>query len=121
MKRTRIPILVVFILWLPAMTCADNSIFLSPTNSFSREWYIVAKIPSAEGLAIGVFLFQEGMPKEQIFFKFGKPQETILLGMDEGGRCHGSILLYPNHYFFLSGDENLLTIKNRPTDKGISP
>ena len=78
---------------------------------FPKEWSIVEKIPSAKGLAIGVFLFQEGMPVEHIRSVFGKPQEIISLDMEEG--YYGIILVYPHHHFFFSKTGNLQTIKER--------
>jgi hypothetical protein len=64
------------------------------------------------GLAIGVFFFQEGMSKEHIYSIFGEPRDTIILDAD--GYHRGSILLYSNHYFFLSRAGNLQTIRERP-------
>jgi len=36
------------------------------SNYTPKEWYIVEKIPSVKGLAMGVFLFEEGMAIEHI-------------------------------------------------------
>jgi hypothetical protein len=83
----------------------------APSTSFPKEWYIVEKIPSAKGLAIGVFLFEEGMSIEHIRSVFGKPQEIITLEMEEG--LYGTILVYPHHHFFFSKTGVLQTIKER--------
>ena len=79
---------------------------------YLNEWHVVAKIPSSKGLAIGVFWFQEGMSRMHICSKFGDPQDTILLYLE--GYYHGSILLYPNHYFLLSSSGTLQNIIERP-------
>jgi hypothetical protein len=78
---------------------------------FPREWYIIEKIPTGKGLAIGVFLFQAGMPVEHIQSVFGKPREVITLDMEEGS--YGTILVYPHHHFFFSKTGHLQTIKER--------
>jgi hypothetical protein len=144
MKKRILPILVVFVLLVPGMICAEDAMrgevmlpspanvtseeppldngpptYLIPANtksqapsiSFPKEWYIVEKIPTGKGLAIGVFLFEEGMPIEHIRSVFGKPQETIALDTEEG--FYGTILVYPHHYFFFSKAGNLQTIKER--------
>ena len=124
-KTIMISILAGFVLWGPANTDAAEETLVPPAIAASqeepsqvslpaecpKEWYIMANIPSTEGLKIGVFLFQEGMSKEHIYFKFGEPQDTIILDI-EGYR--GSILLYPHHYFFLSRTGRLQTIRERP-------
>ena len=92
--------------FIPAYTKSQSSSILYP-----REWYILEKIPTGKGLAIGVFLFQEGMPIEHIQSVFGKPQETITLDMEEG--YYGTILVYPHHHFFFSKTGDLQTIKER--------
>ncbi len=91
--------------FIPANTGSQASSTLSP-----REWYIIEKIPS-QGLAIGVFLFEEGMPIEHIHDVFGKPQETITLDTEEG--YYRTILVYPHHHFFFSRTGHLQTIKER--------
>ena len=91
---------------IPANTTSQASSKLYP-----REWHIVEKIPSAKGLAIGVFLFDEGMPIEHIQSVFGKPQEIITLEMEEG--FYGTVLVYPHHHFFFSKTGNLQNIKER--------
>ena len=124
MKKRIIPILVVLALSVPGIICAEDVMYgelLLPTTgntrsqetsaSYAREWYIVEKIPTGKGLAIGVFLFQEGMSIEHIQSKFGKPQEIITLDVEEG--YYGTILVYPNHHFFFSKTGNLQTIKER--------
>jgi hypothetical protein len=83
----------------------------APSTSFPKEWHIIEKIPSAKGLAIGVFLFEEGMPIEHIRSVFGKPEEIIALEMEEG--FYGTILVYPHHHFFFSKTGNLQNIKER--------
>ncbi len=124
MKKRIIFILVVYALWVPGIACAEDLMYgelLLPTPAKTgsqgssvmspREWYIVEKIPTGKGLAIGVFLFEEGMSIENIQSKFGKPKETITLDVEEG--YFGTILVYPNHHFFFSKTGNLQTIKER--------
>ena len=82
----------------------------TPSTASPKEWYIVEKIPTGKGLAIGVFLFQEGMPIEHIQSVFGKPKEIITLEL-EG--YDGAILVYPHHHFFFSKTGNLQAIKER--------
>ena len=82
----------------------------TPSTASPKEWYIIEKIPTGKGLAIGVFLFQEGMPIEHIQSVFGKPKEIITLEL-EG--YDGAILVYPRHHFFFSKKGNLQTIKER--------
>ena len=91
--------------FIPASTRSQ-----APSTLFPKEWYILEKIPTAKGLAIGVFLFQEGMPIEHIHSVFGKPKETITVEV-EG--YDGTILVYPHHHFFFSKTGNLQTIKER--------
>jgi hypothetical protein len=124
-KTIMISILAGFVFWGSVNTDADEQTLTTPAIAASqeeplqvnlpgestKEWYIVAKIPSTESLKIGVFLFHEGMSKEHICDKFGEPVETIILDV-EG--YHGSILLYPHHYFFLSRTGHLKTIRERP-------
>jgi hypothetical protein len=90
----------------PASTRAQT-----PSILFPKEWYILEKIPTGKGLAIGVFLFQEGMAIEYIHYVFGKPQEIITLDTEEG--FYGAIWVYPHHHFFFSKTGNLQTIKER--------
>jgi hypothetical protein len=144
MKERIIPILVIFVLCVPGVIYAEDTMrgevmlptpapaaseeppldngpptYLIPANTSSqassklypREWHIVEKIPSAKGLGIGVFLFQEGMPIDHIQSVFGKPQEIIALEMEEGSL--GTILVYRRHHFFFSKTGNLQTIKER--------
>ena len=124
MKKRIIPILVVLALSVPGIICAEDVMYgelllPTPANTGSqgpsifnpKEWYILEKLPSVKGLAIGVFLFQEGMPIEHIHSVFGKPQEIIALDMEEG--YYGSIWVYPHHHFFFSKTGNLQTIKER--------
>jgi len=92
--------------FIPASTRSQ-----APSTLFPKEWYILEKIPTGKGLAIGVFLFQEGMPIEHIRSVFGKPQEIISLDMEEGS--YGKILVYPHHHFFFSKTGNLQNIKER--------
>ena len=92
--------------FIPASTRSQ-----APSTLFPKEWYILEKIPTGKGLAIGIFLFQEGMPIEHIHSVFGKPQETITLEMEEGS--FGTILVYRRHHFFFSKTGNLQTIKER--------
>jgi hypothetical protein len=82
----------------------------TPPILFPKEWYILEKIPTGKGLAIGVFLFQEGMTIEYIHSVFGKPKEIITIDV-EG--YDGTILVYPHHHFFFSKIGNLQTIKER--------
>ncbi len=95
----------------PTYLIPANTKSQAPSTLFPKEWSIVEKIPSAKGLAIGVFLFQEGMPVEHIRSVFGKPQEIISLDMEE--EYYGTILVYPHHHFFFSKTGNLQTIKER--------
>jgi len=124
MKKRIVLVLVVIALGVPGIICAEDVTheeLLVPTSSntglqgpsvlYPKEWYIVEKIPSTKGLAIGVFFFEEGMPIEHIRSVFGKPQESIALEM-EGG-FYGTILVYPHHHFFFSRAGNLQTIKER--------
>jgi hypothetical protein len=130
-KTVIISVLVGFFLCGPANTNAQtsNSVEgISPTPStatiledsqstsrpsgYLNEWYIVGKISSVEGLAIGVFWFHERMSKQDICSRFGNPQDTLILYLE--GYYHGSILLYPNHYFFLSSAGHLQTVIERP-------
>jgi hypothetical protein len=124
MKKRIIPILLVFALWAPGITSAEDLTFgelifptpantrLQETSAFPpREWYIIEKIPTGKGLGIGVFLFQEGMPIEHIQSVFGKPREVITLDMEEGS--YGTIAVYPHHHFFFSRTGYLQTIKER--------
>lgn len=106
MKKRIIFILVVYALWVPGIICAEDPSVLNP-----REWYILEKIPTGKGLAIGVFLFQEGMPIEHIQSVFGKPREVITLDVEEGS--YGTILVSPHHHFFFSKTGNLQNIKER--------
>jgi hypothetical protein len=91
--------------FIPASTRTQTPPILYP-----KEWYILEKIPTSKGLAIGVFLFQEGMPIEHIHSVFGKPKEIITIDV-EG--YDGTILVYPHHHFFFSKTGNLQTIKER--------
>jgi len=95
----------------PASTESQNPSVLSP-----KEWYIVEKIPSSKGLAIGVFLFEEGMPIEHIRSVFGEPQEIITLEVGDG--YYGTILVYPHHHFFFSKAGALQTIQGRNLQAG---
>ena len=95
----------------PTYMIPSNTKSQATINHTPKEWYIIEKIPSAKGLAIGVFLFEEGMPIEHIRSVFGKPQESIALEMEEG--FYGTILVYPHHHFFFSRTGNLQTIKER--------
>ena len=123
MKKKIMPILMVLALCVPGIICAEDAtygelIFPTPANTrsqetsvlYPREWYIVEKIPTGNGLGIGVFLFQEGMPIEHIHSVFGKPKEIITVEV-EG--YDGTILVYPHHHFFFSKTGNLQTIKER--------
>ena len=122
MKKRFLLILMVFALWVPVITYAEDptygEVLLPPPAStrsqypsvlYPREWYILEKIPTGKGLGIGVFLFQEGL--EHIHSVFGKPKEIITLDMEEGN--YGTILVYPHHHFFFSKTGNLQTIKER--------
>jgi len=124
MKKRILLILVMFVLWVPGIIFAEdamrgevmlptpaNSTSQGPSVLYPREWYILEKIPTGKGLAIGVFLFQEGMPIDHIHSVFGKPQEIITLDMEDG--YYGTILVYPHHHFFFSKTGNLQTIKER--------
>jgi hypothetical protein len=91
--------------FIPASTKSQ-----APPILYPKEWYILEKIPTGKGLAIGVFLFEEGMPIEHIRSVFGKPKETITVEV-EG--YDGTILVYPHHHFFFSKTGNLQTIKER--------
>jgi len=128
MKKRVMCSLVLLALWVPGIICAEDVtyedstygelFFPTPADTRSRdasilhprEWYVLEKIPTGKGLAIGVFLFEEGMPIEHIQSKFGKPQETITVEV-EG--YDGTILVYPHHHFFFSKAGNLQTIKKR--------
>jgi len=114
---------MVFALWIPGFIYAEDAmcgelLLPTPANTrsqdpsvlYPREWYIIEKIPTGKGLAIGVFLFQEGMPIEHIHSVFGKPKEIITVDV-EG--YDGTILVYPHHHFFFSKTGNLQTIKER--------
>ena len=124
MKKRILPMLVVFAFCVPGIICAEdvtygelifpttaNTKSQDPSGLYPREWYILEKIPTGKGLAIGIFLFQEGMPIEHIRSVFGKPQEIISLDIEEG--YYGSILVYPHHHFFFSKSGHLQTIKER--------
>ena len=106
MKKRIIWILVVFALWVPGIIYGEDPSVLHP-----REWYIIEKIPTGTGLAIGVFLFQEGMSIEYIQSRFGTPQEIITFDMEEG--YYRTILVYSHHHFFFSKTGNLQDIKER--------
>ena len=97
----------------PANTGSQNSSVLYP-----REWYIMEQIPDDEGLTIGVWRFEQGMPIEHIRSVFGKPQEIISLEMGKG--FFGTILVYPHHDFFFSKTGHLETIKERNLQAGSS-
>jgi hypothetical protein len=129
MKKRILPILLMFVLWVPGMICAEDAgpgglMLPTPANIesqnppvlYPKEWYIIEKIPTGTGLAIGVFLFQEGMTIEHIQSIFSKPQEIISLEMEEG--FFGTILVYPHHHFFFSKDGTLQTIKERNFQAG---
>ena len=90
---------------IPANTASQATSIFSP-----REWYIVAKLPTGKGLAIGVFWIQEGMPIEHIYSVMGNPQDTITAGTED---CYGTVLVYPHHYLLFSRTGNLQTIKER--------
>ncbi len=92
--------------FIPASTKSQ-----APSTSFPKEWYILEKIPTGKGLAIGVFLFEQGMSIEHVHSVFGKPQETIALDMEDG--YYGTILVYRHHNFFFSKAGNLQNIKER--------
>jgi len=123
MKKRILPILVMFALWVPGIICAEDVTYgelmlPTPANTrsqdssvlYPKEWYILEKIQTGKGLAIGVFLFQEGMPIQHIHSVFGKPQEIIAVEV-EG--YDGTILVYPHHHFFFSNTGFLQTIKER--------
>lgn len=94
----------------PTYSLPTNIGVQTPPILFPKEWYIMEKIPTGKGLAIGVFLFQEGMPIEHIRSVFGKPKEIISLEV-EG--YDGTVLVYPHHHFFFSKTGYLQTIKER--------
>ena len=94
----------------PTYLTPANTRAQTPPTLFPKEWYILEKLPTGKGLAIGVFLFQEGMPIEHIHSVFGKPKEIITVEV-EG--YDGTILVYPHHHFFFSKTGNLQTIKER--------
>lgn len=81
-----------------------------------KEWYILAK-PSTDNitsLIIGVFWLQEGMPIEHIYSILGKPKFVITPGVAGCAEFHeGTILVYPDYYFFFSGNGYLVTIEDR--------
>ncbi|HUL37706.1 MAG TPA: hypothetical protein VLW47_08465 [Thermodesulfobacteriota bacterium] len=129
MKKRIVIVLVVLALGVPGIICAEDvtheeSLVPTSTNTglqgpsvlYPKEWYIIEKIPSVKGLAIGVFLFEQGMPIEHIRSVFGKPQESITLDMEEG--YYGTILVYPHHHFFFSKAGTLQTIKERNLQAG---
>lgn len=129
MRKRIVHILLMFVLSVPGMICAEDTIQgevapPTPVNTesqnlsvlYPKEWHIIEKIPSAKGLAIGVFLFEEGMPIEHIRSVFGEPQEIITLEMEEG--YYGTILVYPHHHFFFSKTGTLQTIKERNLQAG---
>ena len=95
----------------PTYLIPANTKSQAPSISFPKEWHIVEKIPTGKGLAIGVFLFEQGMSIEHIQSVFGKPQEIITLEMEEGS--FGTILVYRHHHFFFSKTGNLQAIKER--------
>jgi len=128
-KKRILYILLIFVLSVPGMIRAEDTIQgevmpPTPVNTESqnlsvlhpKEWHIIEKIPSAKGLAIGVFLFEEGMPIEHIRSVFGEPQEIITLEMEEG--YYGTILVYSHHHFFFSKTGTLQTIKERKLQAG---
>ena len=92
--------------FIPASTTPQ-----APSTTFPKEWYILAQIPTGKGLAIGVFLFEQGMSIEYVQSVFGKPQETIALDTEEGP--YRMILVYAHHHFFFSKAGNLQAIKER--------
>ncbi len=107
MRKSILPILVMIALWTTGVVYAEETAKLFP-----KEWSVIEKIPSAKGgLAIGVFLFEEGMPTEHIRYVFGDPQEIITLDAEEGSQ--GAIWVYPHHYFFFSKTGSLQAIKER--------
>jgi hypothetical protein len=129
MKNKIIPILVLFVFLVPGIIYAEDTTYgelLLPTPTYTRsqdpsllspsEWYIIERLPTDNGLAIGVFLFERGMPIEHIQFKFGKPQEIITLDMEE--EYYGTILVYPHHHFFFSKTGHLENIKERNLQAG---
>jgi len=124
MKKRILLILAVFALWIPGIIWAEDAgpgevMLPTPANtesqnlsvSYPKEWYILEKIPTGKGLAIGLWVFEQGMPIEHIRSVFGKPREIITLEM-EGG-FYGTILVYPHHHFFFSKAGNLQAIKER--------
>ncbi len=110
MKKSIVTVLVISVLWVPGILYAEDQ-FQTASKLSPREWYITEKLPSAKGLAIGVFLFEEGMPIEHIHDVFGRPQETITLDTEEG--YYGTILVYPHHHFFFSRTGHLHNIRER--------
>jgi len=97
MKKRIIAVLAMIALAIPGMIFAEDAIqgegmLPAPANtgsqnssvSYPREWYIMEQIPDNEGLTIGVWRFEQGMPIEHIRSVFGKPQEIISLEMEEG-------------------------------------
>jgi len=94
----------------PTYLTPANTRAQTPPTLFPKEWYILEKLPTGKGLAIGVFLFQEGMPIEHIHSVFGKPKEIITVDLEGYG---GTILVYPHHHFFFSKAGHLQTIKER--------
>ncbi len=106
-KSIFLPIVMMIVLWAPGVIYAEDT-----TKLFPKEWSVVEKIPSTKGgLAIGVFLFEEGMPTEYVRYVFGDPQEIITLDVEEGSQ--GAIWVYPHHYFFFSKTGSLQAIKER--------
>ena len=118
MEKRILSILMVSALLVPGFIYAEDAMrgwgmpATSPnlTTEVPKEWYILEKIPTGKGLAIGVFLFQEGMPIEHIHSVFGKPKEIITVDLEGYG---GTILVYPHHHFFFSKAGHLQTIKER--------
>ena len=100
----------------PTYFIPANTRVQTPPILFPKEWYILEKIPTGKGLAIGVFLFQEGMPIDHIHSVFGKPKEIITIDV-EG--YDGTILVYPHHHFFFSKTGSLQTIKERKLQTGF--
>ena len=78
-----------------------------PAIIFPKQWYVVERIPSAKGLAIGVFLFEEGMPTDHIRYVFGEP-EQIIPGDGEG---HGPIWVSAHDRFFFSASGYLENVE----------
>ena len=129
MKKRILLILAVFALWIPGVIWAEDArpgevMLPTPANtesqnlsvSYPKQWYILEKIPTGKGLAIGLWVFEQGMPIEHIRSVFGKPQEIITLEMEEG--FFGTILVYPHHHFFFSKTGTLQTIKERNLQAG---